>query len=214
MVRSSQWCVIVPVSPAAVAKSRLRPLGAARQQLARTFALDVIAAARHSVAVTHLLVVGDGTLVGEADLEQDALLLVDTSVASLNESISAAESRARALGYSSIAVLVADIPCVRPADLDDLLTRAKAVPRGFVADHTGTGTTVLTTTGPALAPAFGADSAARHQGSGATRIEVSVRVSYDIDDPADIAMALVYGLGAATSSALGAIAAAQPAVAE
>lgn len=209
MVRSSQWCVIVPVSPAAVAKSRLLPLGAAREQLARAFALDVIAAVRDSAAVTHLLVVGDGTLVGEADLDQGALLVMDTSVASLNESVSAAESRARALGYSSIAVLVADIPCVRPADLDELLTRAKAVPRGYVADHTGQGTTALTTTGPALSPAFGPDSAARHQGSGASRIEVTMRASYDIDDPADIAMALVYGLGAATSAALAALTASQ-----
>jgi 2-phospho-L-lactate guanylyltransferase (CobY/MobA/RfbA family) len=39
-------------------------------------------------------------------------------------------------------------------------------------------------------------------------IEVSVRASYDIDDPADISMALVYGLGAATSAVLAELAAA------
>lgn len=199
MNRQSDWCVIIPVSDAATAKSRLQPLGELRMTLARSFARDVLAAVQASTTVSRVLLVGDGSLLPEVTTD-----LIDPGPATLNPAITAAESRARALGYDRIAVIVADIACVRSSDLDSLLTRARSIPRGFVADHRAAGTTVLTTTGPGLAPSFGSASAARHRASGAVPIEVSVRVRFDIDDPADVTIASAYGVGRATAAALAA----------
>ena len=85
--------------------------------------------------------------------------------------------------------------CAQPQDFDDVFTRARTAPRAFVADHRGRGTTVLTTTGPALDPAFGPHSAQRHERSGATSLDVTVRIRFDIDEPTDVTLALAYGGG-------------------
>jgi 2-phospho-L-lactate guanylyltransferase len=199
MNRQSDWCVIIPVSDAGRAKTRLRPLGELRGRLAQSLARDVVAAVRGTRAVSRVLIVGDGSLLPEVTTD-----VVDPGPAQLNPAIVAAESQARALGYDRIAVIVADIACARSADVDAMLTRARGLPRGFVADHLGVGTTVLTTTGPGLAPSFGTGSAARHQASGAVPLDVSVRVRFDIDDPSDVTVATAYGVGRATAAVLAA----------
>lgn len=202
MNRHSDWCIIVPVSATDTAKTRLRPLGELRAALARSLAEDVLAAVSSSPAVGRILLVGDGSLLPAAAADHRRTELVDVPVADLNSAITAAESHARALGYQRVAVIVADIACVRTADIDVLLTRARSITRGYVRDHRGGGTTALTTTGPALAPRFGPHSAARHHSSGAVPLEVSVRVRLDIDDPADVTVAAAYGLGPATVATL------------
>ncbi len=197
MIRQTEWCVVIPMSPADRAKSRLAALGALRQQLAQAFALDVAAAAAGATSVGLVLLVGDGS-VTVADAE-----LVDVGDADINTAIAAGESEARRRGHDRVAVLVADLPAARADAIEDLLRQARTQPRAYVADHTRAGTTVLTTTGPALNPAFGPDSAARHRSSGAIAIEVSMRLRIDIDDPSDLSLAQVYGLGHATREALG-----------
>ncbi|MCB0915978.1 MAG: 2-phospho-L-lactate guanylyltransferase [Actinobacteria bacterium] len=200
MIPRSDWCIIIPVNAAAVAKTRLRSLGPARTALARAFAQDVVAAASAAATVGQVIVVGDGSLLADAD--RGEAIAVDTGVAELNTAIAAAESQARAAGYDRIAAIVADIACVRPEDIDEVLTLARAAARAYVADHRGRGTTVLTTTGPGLAPSFGTESAARHRSSGAQPLEVSIRLRFDIDDPSDIAIAVAYGVGSHTTAAL------------
>ncbi len=197
MIRQTQWCVVVPMSPATRAKSRLAALGALREQLARAFAVDVVTAAAGANSVGLVLLVGDGS-VTVADAE-----VLDVGDADMNTAIAAGESEARRRGHERVAVVVADLPAARSDTIDELLRLARTQPRAFVADHTSGGTTVLTTTGPALNPSFGPNSAARHRTSGATAIEVSMRLRIDIDEPTDLPLAQVYGLGTATAAALG-----------
>lgn len=204
MNRQTDWCIIVPVSATDAAKTRLRPLGEMRTALARSLAHDVLAAVAASPAVGRILLVGDGSLLPAAAAEHRRTELVNVPVAELNAAITAAESHARALGYQRVAVVVADIACVRSRDIDALLSRARSITRGYVHDHRGGGTTVLTTTGPALGPKFGPGSAARHRSSGAVSLEASARVRLDIDDPADVTVAAAYGLGPATLATLAA----------
>ncbi len=200
MIPRSDWCIIIPVSGADVAKSRLQPLGQARTTLARAFARDVVAATSSATSVGMVVIVGDGTLLSDADLGE--AIAVEAGVADLNTAIAAGESHARAAGFQRIAAVVADVACVRASDIDDALTLARVAARSFVADHKGRGTTLLTTTGPGLAPSFGTGSAARHRSSGAQALEVSVRLRFDIDDPADITLAIAYGVGSHTTAAL------------
>jgi len=199
VVQHAEWCVIVPLSPADSAKSRLGALGQRRQALVEAFARDVLSAAVAGNQVDHVVVVGDGSVALNG---AEAHEWLDTGHADLNAAISAAESHARRRGYSKIAVMMADLPCLRAFDVDDLLRRARTIPRGYVADHQGTGTTALTTTGPALIPRFGRNSAAGHRYDGAVEIEVSVRVRFDVDEPGDLGVALAYGVGAATAAVL------------
>lgn len=200
MIQSAQWCVIVPVNALPRAKTRLHTLGTMRPAFARSFAGDVLQALHASTGVAHILVVGDGSLLSGTV----AVEWVDSGDADLNTAIVAAESRARQLGFARIAVIVADVPCLRPNDVEVVLTGARTRTRAFVSDHRGEGTTVLTTTGPALAPAFGPGSAARHRASGAVELEADIRIRLDVDLPDDIALALTYGVGSATTAALAA----------
>lgn len=198
MVGRSDWCAVVPLSPADRAKTRLSSLGELRSELAAAFAADVVEALSAARSVAQVLVVGDGSVT----LPPGSHIHVDAGTADLNGSITTAESHARRAGYQRIVVVMADLPCVRAEDIDDLLTRARSVPRGFVRDHRGGGTTILTTTGPGLLPRFGPASAAEHRAEGAVEFEVAVRMRFDVDDPEDVTLAMAYGLGSATSAAL------------
>lgn len=170
-----------------------------RTALASAFAADVIAALAASRTVSRVVVVSDGTvpLTDAATHEH-----VDSGTADLNGSVAAGESHARRKGFERIVVVMADLPCVRPDDIDDLLTRARSVPRGFVRDHRGSGTTILTTTGPGLMPRFGRSSANEHRLEGAVEFEVALRMRFDVDDPEDVTLAMAYGLGSATTTVL------------
>jgi len=199
MVGQSDWCAVVPLSPAAQAKTRLAPLGELRAALASALAADVVTALSGARSIARVLVVGDGSVLLPED---PAHTLVDSGTADLNGSIATAESHARRAGFERIVVVMADLPCIRPDDVDELLARARSVPRGFVRDHRGTGTTVLTTTGPGLIPRFGRSSAAEHRADGAIEFEVAVRLRFDVDDPEDVTLAMAFGLGPATAAAL------------
>src|SRR6185437_7696085 len=66
-------------------------------------------------------------------------------------------------GDGPLAVLLADLPALRPEDLTVALTACAAYPSAYVPDAEGSGTVLLTAVRPdQLRPAFGAGSAARH----------------------------------------------------
>ena len=205
------WTLIVPVRRADTAKSRLTD---GTPELARAIAVDTIVAASRASGVAAVIVVTDdpelervlAPLIGPGDAE--LRVLQQGSVQGLNPSIRlgirAAEHDGRAL-----AVMLGDLPALRPAELDSALAAASAFPRAVVADHLGTGTTLLTALPSATAlldPAFGADSFARHLRAGHTALELGAdsTVRSDVDTRADLERAERLGLGHHTSSALAA----------
>ncbi len=75
-------------------------------------------------------------------------------------------------------------------------------PRGYVPDSAGTGTTMLTALpGVALDPAFGPDSAARHDLI-AHRLPAAAGLRLDVDTASDLEEAQKLGVGAATRAIL------------
>ena len=86
-----------------------------------------------------------------------------------------------------VAVLLGDLPALRPDDLRAALDLAERHPRAFVADADGTGTTLLTGL-VAFAPRFGAGSAALHESDGHVRLDVPTASTLrrDVDVPATI----------------------------
>lgn len=213
-----RFALVVPVKRLDVAKSRL-DVGddRLRRLLVEAFARDVLAAAGSTPAVSVLAVVSDDDLLGPGDADAQGspvtVRLPDEGGGDLNRAISAAvarlaDSQAHA-SYDAVAVLCADVPCVRPAGLAAALDAVAAAGRGFIADAQGTGTTLLGATLPlALDPHFGPGSAARHLASGAGDVTASVdpavlaTVRRDVDTAEDLAAAHDLGPGEHTTRVL------------
>ena len=209
--------LVIPVKPLAKAKSRLRGAAdggigepRAHARLAMALARDTINAVRAARAVRHLLVVSSDPVVA-AELGVFGIDVVpDGPVPGLNQAYErgAAVLRERDPA-SAVAALQADLPALRPEELDDAIGAAAAlfaagVRRAFVADAEGTGSTfLLAAPGAALDPRFGTGSAQRHEESGAHPLAGSwPGLRRDVDTADDLRAAADLGLGRHTSCAL------------
>ena len=198
---SHTFALLMPVKTLTLAKSRLEvPQPDQREPLMRAFALDAISAASKCAAVGQVYVVTDepGFEVG------GAIRLPDEGDGDLNRALRNASLRVRLLDpATALAAMCADLPCLSTDDLDTALA-AGMMPRWFVADASGGGTTLLAA-GPGvdLDPHFGPGSAQRHAESGASPVRAEVpTLRMDVDTDADLNSAAVLGVGPHTSSAL------------
>jgi 2-phospho-L-lactate guanylyltransferase len=202
-----RWTVLIPVKSLPEAKSRLAGASAdaeAHHRLVRAIRADTLSAVRASAGVARLVLVLDRP--GRTDGSEPAFgseLTFVQSAPGLNAAL--AEAAADALTrwpHDAIAALVGDLPALRPDELAEALTAAARLPRAFVADAAGTGTTLLTATpGHPLAPQFGAGSATRHA-NGAAAIEAGPGLRCDVDTDEDLQAATVLGLGTDTAGVL------------
>lgn len=203
---ATRWVVVVPVKPAADGKTRLVGTlsDVARARLVRAMAIDTVVACSRTGVVERVVVVTP-----DADLRallHDLADLVDDPGEGLNAAIAAGIRRAQGLDPGAgVAVLLGDLPALRPEDLADGLDMAAVHDRAFVADAGGTGTTMLTAlAGVALVPRFGVGSAAAHEGLGHVRLAVPATSTLrrDVDVAADLDEVERLGVGAATRAAL------------
>ncbi|MEU8996526.1 2-phospho-L-lactate guanylyltransferase [Streptomyces caniferus] len=199
------WSLVVPLKPLVRAKSRLsRAAGEdVRPRLALAFALDTVTAALACKDVRDVAVVTDDRLAGERLAALGARILPDTPADGLNAALAhgARAVRARRPG-APVAALNADLPALRPAELELVLHSASQFPRAFLADASDFGTTLLTaTSGVELEPAFGGPSRARHLASGAREITATgvPSVRRDVDTGEDLLAALALGVGPHTA---------------
>ncbi|MGN6610728.1 MAG: 2-phospho-L-lactate guanylyltransferase [Angustibacter sp.] len=202
---SHGWTLVLPVQSAARAKSRLEvPVGVDRAQLARAIARDSLAAVRGASGVARVVVVtADDDLAAECLRAGDHV--VRDSGRSLTDAVRRGVEAAEALASAApAAVLLADVPALTGADLCEALQRATGVPFAVVPDAEGSGSVLLTAERPGLLrPAFGGDSARRHEGRGAVRLDLDLpRLRRDVDTWAALREAAQLGLGPATSAAL------------
>lgn len=191
-----QWTVIIPVKPAATAKSRLG-LG---PELARAIALDTVAAVAACPAVARILVV-----TSDAGFRPPAAEIVaESSPAGIDAAIRAAAALAP---DGPRAALLGDLPSLRPEDLAAALALAARHPRTFGADRERTGTTLVTALADVpLLTAFGPGSAAAHRALGLVELALAAdsTVTADVDTGEQLALARTLGLGPATRAALAA----------
>jgi 2-phospho-L-lactate guanylyltransferase len=197
-----RWTIIIPIKRLPLGKSRLR--GAADDDLVLAIAADTVAAAGAAQGVASVLVVTGDPVVAGACGAAGAQVVADPGTG-LNAAIRHGEAHASTVGHRG--ALLADLPALRHAELAAALRAAAGMSpprRAFVADHTGTGSTLLVAPpGVPLAPRFGGGSAAAHAGSGAHPLSgdwPSLRL--DVDTPADLDAATALGLGARTRAAL------------
>jgi 2-phospho-L-lactate guanylyltransferase len=209
------WRIVIPFKGTARAKSRLaeRFDPPARAALAMAMLRDTVSAVRKTPFVGGLVVVchdpnlpsllADGERLEQRSARVPVTVLPDPG-AGLNGAISAGISSARADDAGAhVAVVLGDLPALRPEDLAAALELARGHSLAFVADAATTGTTMITVSpGIPVEPRFGTGSAAAHVASGFAALELpaSSGLRRDVDAPGDLDMLLQ--LGAFTRAAL------------
>jgi 2-phospho-L-lactate/phosphoenolpyruvate guanylyltransferase len=195
------WSVVVPAKRLAVAKTRLRPLtaplGDGHEGLVLALLADTVTAALGSEVVGEVVVVTDDPAAADLVRRLGARAVADEPDAGLNAALDHGASHAR---HRAVAALSSDLPALRSEELTAALAAASAVPRGFVADAQGTGTTLLTALAVPLRPSFGPGSAQAHRASGATTLSGDwPGLVRDVDTEADLWAALALGAGPRTT---------------
>ncbi|WP_414167861.1 2-phospho-L-lactate guanylyltransferase [Streptoverticillium reticulum] len=206
-----RWTLVVPVKSLALAKSRLGVAGPGRPPrpaLALAFALDTVEAALACPVVRGVAVVTDDPLAGAGLAALGARVLPEPpGGGGLNAALAhGARSVRERLPDGAVATLNADLPALRPAELERVLERAAEFPRAFLADAAGIGTTLLAAApGMELAPAFEGRSRARHRASGAREILLDGvdSVRRDVDTEVDLRAVLALGTGPRTAAVAG-----------
>ncbi len=202
--RARTFGVLIPVKPAAVAKSRLGPLGdEARRALATAFAMDTVAAAGEAAGVAEVLVVTDDVPLALRLREIGVAAVPDGETESLNATLrqGAAELVRRHPGVRPVA-LCADLPALRSGELAAALAAADVEKPSFVADHQSVGTTLyVAPTLEAFRPRFGTGSRDAHLADGAVEVRIDPLESLrrDVDTPDDLRSAVALGVGPRTS---------------
>ncbi|HEX6471397.1 MAG TPA: 2-phospho-L-lactate guanylyltransferase [Streptosporangiaceae bacterium] len=198
------WSLVVPVKVLARAKSRLAAAaGPHRAALALAVAADTVAAALRCERVGAVIVVTDDPRAASDLHALGARVVPDAPDGGLNPALAYGAGLARdAAPDAGVGALSADLPALRPAELDRVLATAADAATAFVPDAAGLGTTLYTASpGAAFAPAFGAGSRLRHRAAGARELaEPDVpSVRRDVDTLDDLREALALGVGPRTA---------------
>jgi 2-phospho-L-lactate/phosphoenolpyruvate guanylyltransferase len=208
--------LVVPVKPLHAAKTRLRGaadrgVGDPDAHAALTLALahDTVAAVRAARTVRRLLVISSDPAVA-AELAAVGVEVVPDVSGGHNAAVRhGAALLQRDDPDASVGALQADLPALRPEELDDAMAQARGLfavgaRRAFCADAAGTGTTLLlASAGAALSPLFGAGSATRHRMSGALPlIGAWPGLRRDVDTGDDLSAAVALGVGPSTRGVL------------
>ncbi|WP_103501932.1 MULTISPECIES: 2-phospho-L-lactate guanylyltransferase [unclassified Streptomyces] len=203
---TGSWAVVMPLKSLSRAKSRLTEVTGdeLRPALALAFAEDTLAAMLECPAVAHVAVVTDDEEAGERLARMGARVVPDSPRRGLNAAVEHGVRTVRA-GHPQpdVAAINADLPALRSGELARVLAAASEVPRSFLADAAGTGTTLLAAlAGVDPAPGFGPASRMRHRASGAVELmppDVE-SVRQDVDTGDDLLAALALGVGPRTAA--------------
>ncbi len=205
-VDAPKWSVVVPVKGGVNGKSRLGEVaGDQREELAIALALDTLAAVAATPRVRLVVVTPDPVVAAEAR-RLGALVVADTGdslSAALAAGVRAAVEDERRGPEPGVAILLGDLPALRPHDLQVALEACFRARTAFVPDAQGRGSVLLASIDPAhLQPAFGPESAVLHAAT-AARLDLDLpRLRRDVDLADDLAQAVALGVGARTRALL------------
>ena len=200
------WVALVPIQAPPRAKSRLVGLPG-REELAWAMACDTLVTLSTTPQVQAIYAMTpDG---GDIPPTLGVHVLTDAVPGNLNASLSAAATLiADREADSGLAIVLADVPCIRPVDVAAALLAATTT--SMISDQQGTGTTMLfvphgTSLPDHFQPRFGSHSCAAHVSAGARNIapelpkDSRIRLQRDVDTAVDLWDALRIGVGEYTS---------------
>lgn len=196
-----EWVVVIPVKRAEIGKSRLRIPGVERELLARAIALDTVEAAAACERVAEVIVVTSDEVTAAALRLLPRVRLVRDRGEGLTAAIDLGVGAAS--GERPRAVLLGDLPALRPDELARALAFASSHPRAFVADAEGTGTVLATARARFdLSPCFGPESASAHRAAGFAEVGFPVLsgLRRDLDHAEHLQTARRAGLGPRTAA--------------
>ena len=203
------WTIIIPFKGSPAAKSRLSVANGDFPSVAEDLRLRLAFAFLHDTVTAVLATASVGHIVGVSSdrLARNALqhvTFIDDPGQGLNAAITAGIAHAKSITPDApTAVLTGDLPGLKPQDFDFALNRAALYPLAVVADHAGTGTTMITgLPGHQLIPRFGGSSHEKHQKAGhhSLALPSGSTLRQDVDTPLDLNRALNCGVGAATTA--------------
>ncbi|GAA0376636.1 2-phospho-L-lactate guanylyltransferase [Microbispora corallina] len=200
----ARWSIVVPVKTLIRAKTRLAgAAGPYRTDLAVAVASDTVAAALRCPLVARVIVVTADPLPAERLAALGAHVVTDPD-RGLNAALRFGAAEALRLAPDdAIGALQADLPALRPAELEVVLTAAAEFEQAFVPDAAEVGTTFYgVRPGVAFRPGFGGESRARHLSAGAKELAPDgiPSVRRDVDTIEDLREALALGVGPATAA--------------
>jgi 2-phospho-L-lactate guanylyltransferase len=175
-----------------------------RADLAHAIALDTITAALAGIPPHHLVVVTSDEHTATFVRDRDGIVIPDQGHG-LNPAIRQGIRHVeRAMGPGPTAVLLGDLPALRPQDLIDALTVCASHRRALVPDASGTGTVLLAAQSPRdLDPRFGPDSAREHSRD-CVRLDLDLpALRTDVDDNLSLRQSIAIGIGSHTAAVLG-----------
>lgn len=196
-----RFAALVPVKPPARGKSRLVGLpGDRRRALAEAFALDTVAACLAGRRVGAVLVATDDASFAARLAALGCPSIPDGVTGDLNASLrqAAAEARRRWPDLQPVA-LCADLPALRPADLDAALAEVGDEP-SYVPDAAGLGTTLYTADWDRFDPRFGPGSREAHDRQAFAVGVDATTLRRDVDDLDDLRAAVALGVGPLTDA--------------
>ena len=199
-----RWRLVVPVKGQPAAKSRLHPPpGVARADLAHAFALDTITAALACIPPAQLVVVTSDELTAAFVQAQGGRVVAETRHGlnlAARQGIAYIEAD---IGPGPTAILLGDIPTLRPEDLGDALCACAVHARAMVPDAWGSGTVLLSALSTlGLNPRFGPGSADQHAHD-CVRLDLNLpSLRTDVDDDQALRRAVEIGVGKHTAAVL------------
>ncbi|MEO8828860.1 2-phospho-L-lactate guanylyltransferase [Lapillicoccus sp.] len=203
------WHVVIPVKGGPFAKTRLHPPeGVDHPALAMAIALDSVDAAIAAVGPAHVLVVTSDQAVAEAVFALGAAVQADPGDGlngAVRAGLAALSHRRASTEPLAVAVLLGDVPALRPEELRRALRVAGEFDSAFLPDAEGTGTVLVTwrrSSGEEVSR-FGGASAQAHSGVGYARLALDLPgLRRDVDDIDSLRTALGIGVGHHTADLL------------
>lgn len=195
-----RWHAIVPAKRLKHAKSRL-----GREDLALPFITDVITALSHSELIESVNVVSADPTICELAHHLKCRVIAESKSDGLLPAIYLGIASLEPPDQRSILVVLGDLPCLSPDQVDAFLTQGSEYDSAFVSDAEGIGSTMwMRTHTTAPMPHFGPRSRAKHRESGAIEIldEQLIGARRDVDTAVNLWDAIRIGVGDATRNAL------------
>lgn len=198
---------VVPVKSLAHAKSRLALPSNERRALALAFAVDTIEALSASPLVGGVLVVTSDAVVVRRMQQLGVRVTRETGTGLARALHDGLRVAATWRPGSGVAIVPADLPCLRPEDVTRLLADPRTDEGAFVPDRSTTGTTlVIHPPGSRMVTSYGPGSAARHRDLGLHALtDAPLRARHDVDTLEDLRQAGLLGPGPETIAVLDAV---------